>query len=475
MTLPGKKKAPCRFPTILSMKWILFFAFIGAVMQTSNRMELRAGELDYFMDYARFKANGQFGYLDLYLGITRDGFLYSPDGDRFTARMKTQVDVLLNDTLVSSQSWENKDTVDSLKAVQPGQLLHDVYGLYLKPGKYHVRTVVSDRNCLKEKARDFDLTMNLPNDSSLAVSDIQLATHIARDTTKNKFFKNGFRIIPNPSVSYGSSLPVLFYYLEIYNLSPLKAGADSTYQVAILFRDAKGATFKELPPKTAVRKAQSLVDVGNLYMGAMPSGRYQMQVRVVDAAAKDTAIAVKSLNVFRIQDMAVKYAAPHDEQSAREIEYLGLDEESLDLRFQYAGYIGSPEEKRTYENLDLEGKRRFMRDFWIKRDTDPTTVQNEYEQDYYERVRQANQRFSNSTKGGWQTDRGRVWIVYGEPDDIQRNTLGSEYKNYEIWEYNHVEGGVQFVFADESGSGDYRLVHSTATNEVHDEDWQSSL
>ncbi|MFB3099953.1 MAG: GWxTD domain-containing protein, partial [Gammaproteobacteria bacterium] len=73
---------------------------------------------------------------------------------------------------------------------------------------------------------------------------------------------------------------------------------------------------------------------------------------------------------------------------------------------------------------------------------------------------------------GWKTDRGRVTLKYGEPDNINKNSALGDNRAYEIWEYYHQEGGVIFVFVDKDGFDDFDLVHSNARTEVSDPDWR---
>jgi hypothetical protein len=66
-------------------------------------------------------------------------------------------------------------------------------------------------------------------------------------------------------------------------------------------------------------------------------------------------------------------------------------------------------------------------------------------------------------------------IIYGEPDQVDRVPSESESKPYQIWYYNRFEGGVQFVFVDRFGNGDYQLVHSTKRGEFRDDAWERFL
>ena len=78
-------------------------------------------------------------------------------------------------------------------------------------------------------------------------------------------------------------------------------------------------------------------------------------------------------------------------------------------------------------------------------------------------------------RDGWKTDRGRVYVLYAEPDEVQRFPSSENAKPYEKWNYNQIESGVLFVFIDLTGYGDYTLVHSTKRGELQDESWQQRL
>ena len=155
--------------------------------------------------------------------------------------------------------------------------------------------------------------------------------------------------------------------------------------------------------------------------------------------------------------------------SPLESELMILSEDELNHMFEYAVYIATEDEKTQWSKLkEVEGKRRFLLNFWDKRDYDSVTPINEFKRDYYQRVNYANDHFGNvSRREGWKTDRGRVYITYGQPSLIER--FQNEYYSepYEIWNYDALENGVIFLFADEQGLNIYRLVHSTKKGEIY--------
>lgn len=432
-------------------------------------------QLDYYLDYARFAGNGNFQFVELYLEIPRTHFQYKSISGKYRARVQFTIEVFVHDSLALSQSWENHDVVDSLATIQQGQLFQEVYGMYLRPGQYRILSRVTDLVAQRKMEKTLDIHVFPVDPKKLTLSDIQLASSIAQDTAQTRFVKNGYQILPNASGIYGSSLPMIYYYAEIYNLSPLTPLIDSTYTTQVQLVDASGKVIKQGNKKSGVRIASALVELGNFYAGSIPTGPYRFQLLVVDNATKDTVLTEKPLYIYQVKDLG-KFAHGENAQDySEDAEYLLMDEKTVDMHFQYARYIATRAEEKAYKKLNLEGKRTYLKNFWKKRDTDPSTPKNEFKEEYYNRIRLANQRFSSPSKEGWKTDRGRVLILYGLPDDTQRNPFGSGTKPYEIWIYHKVEGGVEFIFIDESGYGDYKLAHSTAINEIHDEQWQSRL
>jgi GWxTD domain-containing protein len=103
---------------------------------------------------------------------------------------------------------------------------------------------------------------------------------------------------------------------------------------------------------------------------------------------------------------------------------------------------------------DYEKQNRFMK-FWEKKDPSPGTKRNEIMQEYYKRIRGADKLFSTTYTPGWKTDMGMVFIIYGQPDNVDRHPYEMDSKPYEVWDY--YSQNKQFVFIDNTGFGDYRL------------------
>ncbi len=139
-------------------------------------------------------------------------------------------------------------------------------------------------------------------------------------------------------------------------------------------------------------------------------------------------------------------------------------------------YIITKEEKRAFKALKTDEEREnFIENFWRRRDPNPDTEENEYREEYYERIAYANENFT-SGKPGWMTDRGRIYITWGKPDGVESHPMGGSYNRpsyegggttttypFEVWFYRHLDGigsGIEIEFVDPTGTGEYRIARN---------------
>jgi GWxTD domain-containing protein len=138
-------------------------------------------------------------------------------------------------------------------------------------------------------------------------------------------------------------------------------------------------------------------------------------------------------------------------------------------------YIITDEEKASFKRLTTDDERyQFIESFWLRRDPSADTIENETRDEHYRRIAYANERFA-SGKPGWKTDRGRIYITWGPPDQIESHPSGGSYLRpqeegggttstfpFETWRYRYLEGQdlgneVIIEFVDPTMSGEYRM------------------
>jgi GWxTD domain-containing protein len=128
-------------------------------------------------------------------------------------------------------------------------------------------------------------------------------------------------------------------------------------------------------------------------------------------------------------------------------------------------YIIADEERAAFEKLTTDEERqRFIEQFWHRRDPITATPQNEMREEHYRRIAYANNRFRTRDKAGWKTDRGRVYIQWGPPYEIESHPSGGvNSPPFEAWRYSWLEGlgaNVTLTFRDPARTGNYELVPS---------------
>ncbi len=136
-------------------------------------------------------------------------------------------------------------------------------------------------------------------------------------------------------------------------------------------------------------------------------------------------------------------------------------------------YIITDEERSAFLQLQTnEEREQFIEAFWQRRDPTPDTVENEFKEEHYRRIAYTNERFSSGIPG-WRTDRGRIYIMWGPPDEIETHSAGSVYNRpmtegggqttvygFDDWTYHYMEGigqNITIEFVDPTGTGEYHI------------------
>lgn len=137
------------------------------------------------------------------------------------------------------------------------------------------------------------------------------------------------------------------------------------------------------------------------------------------------------------------------------------------------GYIITDEERAAFKRLSTDEEReQFIEQFWLRRDPTPDTQENEFREEHYRRIAYANERFASGIPG-WKTDRGRIYITFGPPDENESHPSGGTYERpieegggttstypFEKWRYRWIEGiGTDIIieFVDPTMTGEYRM------------------
>jgi len=431
----------------------------------------------FSIDAASYKMPGDWAFLEVYTLTPRRNLLYEKVNEG-TDSVAFQASIELVCTILSGNDTLASDTLDAVDMTPDTALITDtqnlpyIFTFQIRAGSYKLKCQMIDR-----KRAIGDITENaliIPDypDDDLAMSDIELAISVDRKEQKSKFCKNGYLIYPNPQSIYGESLPRLGYYAELYNLN-FKEGTHGVYSVEVDVLDAAQKPFRSYERKVRPIAGAAVVDVGGFPVTTYQSGTYFLKLTLTDSTTGEKTSRLKKFFVLNPSEIAQQTASDLSGFAFGSIptDYASLNEDEVNAALADITYIVTPDQERQLKKLNLEGKRQFLDRFWAARDTDPSTSENESRTEHYRRLAEARQLFGYLDISGWQTDRGRIWILYGRPDSEDSHPMEIDARAYRIWYYDQVEGGVEFIFVDHAGFGNFELVHSTKKGEIYNSNW----
>jgi GWxTD domain-containing protein len=378
----------------------------------------------------------------------------------------------------ADQRWQNGDTTKADKAKTPvGTNLGRAY--FVAPaGHYRVRLEAQDLGHPDQKAgKEFQLDVVPFPIGALAVSDIELASEILNGEPNfkdNPFFKNSLLVVPRPTLVFGMLQPILYYYVEIYNVLAGIPSSSYTLQASVV--DSSGQIVRSMKPTSQKKKKirDSVVEFGEIGLFSLSAGAYYLKISVLDSLNGEITAKKKKFYVFHPEKK--EYAAPTSNLLFESSPFYTMDEKSIKLLYEQSRYLMTGQQKSIFKSLQgPDPQRKYLYEFWRALDPDPSTAANEFYEEYIKRIEYADQNFGTIQKKGWETDRGRVYLAYGPPNDVERFPSESQLVPYEIWHYDAIEGGVIFVFAELSGYKNYVLLHSTKTGEVSNTDYMRMI
>lgn len=292
---------------------------------------------------------------------------------------------------------------------------------YLQAGNYILNFTLKDKNSQKEYTKDYDIKVKDFGKGKYNFSDIMLVSSYKEDEVGKK------EISPIINGNIGN-LKDFYLFFEIYN-NILDSNSGTSFEYKII--DDKNKTLQE----------------GNYYY-ILDSGLNKKIEKI-------------STNLFYIGNfkLEIKDKKTKEVVASRDLfyrwDFIPVNLKNLDLAISQLIYLASSDELEYIKKAKTkeEKERRFLK-FWRDKDPSPGTSKNELMIEYYNRIKIANERYSHYVDG-WKTDMGMVYIIYGNPSNIERHPFESDSKPYEIWEYYDLKK--RFIFVDDSGFGDYRL------------------
>ena len=363
------------------------------------------------------------GRLDLYVEVPLGNLQFKKNSStkKYDASIDYTVliqdskgETVLNETIskVFSTTQEEQKSIHEMSE-------YIVKQYYLPPGYYELTFQLYDRNNFKEYTVKKNFNVEYIQSKNIGLSDIMIIS---------QYGENDGKKIITPLVNNNiGNLKDFHLFFEIYNTKDNPIPAELVYTVVNKKDEpVTGGTFSYVLQPGVTKKIEKLSSK------EYTLGDYKLEIK---NKSSDETLAEK--------DFCYEWSN------------LPTNLKDLDLAISQMIYIASSDEidKIKSAKTNEEKKRRFIK-FWKDNDPSPNTPKNELMNEYYARVKIANQRYSHYFDG-WRTDMGMVFIIYGNPTNIERHPFDMDQKPYEIWQYYDLNR--EFTFIDETGFGDYRL------------------
>jgi GWxTD domain-containing protein len=379
----------------------------------------------YFQDFLNFMDDNNQSRVDIFIQVPFAAVQFERTSKGFEGGYSVTVSIYLEDgeTLYLEKLWNEKISTKSFKESSAKENFNLSYrSIKLTPGKYFIKTTVTDRDSRKEYFSNNYYNMK-DFSKKPSISDIMLIAQMTNIEGNNK-------IIPNVSRNVSENKKEINIFFEIYSDS------STEYNIDYLVTNKDKKILYEHSGKQSITEDKTQVFYTISDSTLLSLGNYILTVRLKDNSNNILASTSKTF-----------YSR-----------WVGLPAtvDNIDGAIDQLIYIANPDEIDYMENgKDEEEKSKRFLEYWKSKDPSPGNVENEVFNEYFGRVNFANEQFSHYREG-WQTDRGMVFIILGPPNNVDRHPFEYDSKPYEIWEYYEINRS--FTFLDETGFGDYRLI-----------------
>ena len=427
-------------------------------VRAADKPVTSSGDLQFAVDYCVFdeRPDGT-NYVEFYIMLYAQGL--EPDSVNGQAIGLARIETKISDEKGLTQkvhNWVMEANLPGDPELLKIMSVYDQWAEIIPAGGYKCRIDIYDQISGRQGIAEMKFEVPVRTSPGISASQLEFVSRIEAKRAGSPFVKGNRLIYPNPERRYGILNPNLMVYYELYGLDSFEADRiDIFYEV----RD-KFDKVVQVFPTGGVRKAGNSVAVTHAFdVSTVASGIYMLFVNMRQDSGTVQTLQSRMFEVVQAEQLTQKNE---------------LTEEEINIAGNQIKYFATPREYEMYQNLDTLGKTRFLIRFWKDRDPDADTEINEFFVRVQQRYQFANDKYGWLGKSGWETDRGRVLIVYGMPDDIIRNTFEEQAIAHEIWHYDQPRR-YEFVFVDYRSTGNYILVHSTMEGEVHDENWENTV
>ena len=438
-----------------------------------------------YFNYAVFNAVNAKPYLETYLTISGNSVSYLPINKGYQANVNISWKILKGTEVVKSSNYNllSPLVLDSLQ--HPSFIDGQRFGLY--NGTYQLELVVTDNaNPTKKTTHTEKITILFNRDKKPYNSDIQIIESYSKSVSPTILTKNGYDLVPYNINYFPKTQNSIKFYMETYNLDSA-LGKQTKFVYAYYIENNEtllkrnGLTGFQKQNANKVNPILAQFDISKL-----PSGNYNLVIEVKDSLNK-----IQSQKKWFFQRQSdfkdVEEITNNEIQSIADffnhVQSVDSLKQFVECLWPISSFTEREWQQSQTKNEDPNTLRSYLVDYW-KTESGDSIDPLKIWLSYYKQVLEANALLKCGKQKGYFTDRGRVYLQYGKPDN--RTQVNSEPNTfpYEIWHYNRIYdqstkryfSNKKFVFANFAIADDcYKLIHSEVRGEIYDERWKFRL
>ena len=451
-------------------KNILYTSIVILFSLSGFSQNLRA-----YLSYSTFNTPTNEPYVETYLSINDNSIKYIMiDDEKYQGSINVQIIFKDGDSIVNYAKYELMSPIITDTLANNSNML-DIQRYMLPVGNYTIEISLKDNNRNTKQLTSYDkFTIDFPSDS-MAFSGIELLSSYNKANDASLLEKNGYELTPNVSNYYPQSINVLSFYAELYN-SITELG-DAPFLLTSYIRPFEAdKKLDQFFHRKRIESKQVVVMLNSFDISELPSGNYLL---VLEARNRDNEILTSNEIFFQRYNPGAKFSLTNLLTLNTENTFAGRisNRDTLALYIDYLTPISTDIERLYIENqlkeADIDELRRYFLNFWTERDKmNPELAWDKY----LLLVMQANHNFKSVANPGYKTDRGRVYLRYGQPNVISEQYFEPAAYPYEIWQYYQLDEqrNRKFVFyTHDMVTNDFLLIHSDAVGELSNYRWET--
>ena len=454
----------------------LLFIVIALVFTLQDSFSFEA----YFVNN-RFYAPKIGTYVETEILIPAKELIFAKNNNgKFQAQVEITLLFKKNNNIVTYDKYL-LNSIEINESLNARLSLIDKKRFVLEPGAYTFDAIFVDINSGVEKTLSETFILDQPSDG-MSISDICFVDKYAKSEENNLYTKSGYYMSPYVLNYFPENNNNFTFYAEIYNADKVAPNTQIEIHYSIIkYRTTEVPNNMRRSVKVNANPVNVVISEFNIEL--LPSGNYEIVVEAKNETGELLAVKKTFFQRSKTTDEVVI--------TAEQFQNLAIENSFVEpfsgseMRFQMRALLASANtnEQKTISSLLKGDDTRLMKQYFLNYWTSKAPLDAKAAwMEYDALIKEVNSLFQSCLgKGyGFETDRGRVYMQYGKPNQRLTRTFDPENYPHEIWHYYETNTGTQnnvrFVFLNrEYGCDNYKLIHSSALGEIYNNQWATLL